>query len=108
MPRGIDEKTVRPIQNPGIRYSSTGKPVQTMPGADGAHTWHPMAFNPKTGLTVATGAFWTSLKLGALAASAASDSGTRPGQLAFDTVLRAVEPATRASTLHAPAPKLEI
>ncbi len=48
--KGIDEKTGRPIENPGIRYSSTGKPVQMMPGPDGAHTWHPMAFSPKTGL----------------------------------------------------------
>jgi quinohemoprotein ethanol dehydrogenase len=47
---GIDEKTGRPIENPGIRYSSSGKPVQMMPGPDGAHTWHPMAFSPKTGL----------------------------------------------------------
>jgi alcohol dehydrogenase (cytochrome c)/quinohemoprotein ethanol dehydrogenase len=47
---GIDEKTGRPIENPGIRYSETGKPVQMMPGPDGAHTWHPMAFSPKTGL----------------------------------------------------------
>ena len=48
--KGIDERTGRPIENPGIRYSSTGKPVQMMPGPDGAHTWHPMAFSPKTGL----------------------------------------------------------
>jgi len=48
--KGIDGKTGRPIENPGIRYSSTGKPVQMMPGPDGAHTWHPMAFSPKTGL----------------------------------------------------------
>jgi alcohol dehydrogenase (cytochrome c)/quinohemoprotein ethanol dehydrogenase len=48
--KGIDERTGRPIENPGIRYSSTGKAVQMMPGPDGAHTWHPMAFSPKTGL----------------------------------------------------------
>jgi alcohol dehydrogenase (cytochrome c)/quinohemoprotein ethanol dehydrogenase len=48
--KGIDEKTGRPIENPGIRYSETGKTVKMMPGPDGAHTWHPMAFSPKTGL----------------------------------------------------------
>jgi alcohol dehydrogenase (cytochrome c)/quinohemoprotein ethanol dehydrogenase len=48
--KGIDEKTGRPIENPGIRYSETGQAVQMMPGPDGAHTWHPMAFSPKTGL----------------------------------------------------------
>jgi alcohol dehydrogenase (cytochrome c)/quinohemoprotein ethanol dehydrogenase len=48
--KGIDAKTGRPIENPGIRYSETGKPVDMMPGPDGAHTWHPMAYSPKTGL----------------------------------------------------------
>jgi quinohemoprotein ethanol dehydrogenase len=48
--KGIDETSGRPIENPGIRYSETGKSVQMMPGPDGAHTWHPMAFSPKTGL----------------------------------------------------------
>jgi quinohemoprotein ethanol dehydrogenase len=48
--KGIDENTGRPIENSGIRYSETGKTVQMMPGPDGAHTWHPMAFSPKTGL----------------------------------------------------------
>jgi alcohol dehydrogenase (cytochrome c)/quinohemoprotein ethanol dehydrogenase len=47
---GIDEKTGRPIEHSGIRYSETGKPVQMMPGPDGAHSWHPMAYNPNTGL----------------------------------------------------------
>jgi alcohol dehydrogenase (cytochrome c)/quinohemoprotein ethanol dehydrogenase len=47
---GIDEKTGRPIEHPDIRYSTTGKPVTMMPGPDGAHTWHPMAYNPTTGL----------------------------------------------------------
>jgi cytochrome c553 len=47
---GIDEKTGRPIEHPDIRYSLTGKPIEMMPGPDGAHTWHPMAYNPKTGL----------------------------------------------------------
>jgi len=47
---GIDAKTGRPIENPGIRYDQTGKPVSMMPGALGAHSWQPMAYNPKTGL----------------------------------------------------------
>ena len=33
---GVDLKTGRPIENPGIRYSETGKPVQMMPGPLGA------------------------------------------------------------------------
>jgi quinohemoprotein ethanol dehydrogenase len=47
---GIDMKTGRPIEHADIRYSKTGKPVVMMPGPDGAHSWHPMAFNPRTGL----------------------------------------------------------
>ena len=48
--RGIDEKTGRPIENPAIRYDTTGQTVLMMPGPDGAHSWHPMAYSPKTGL----------------------------------------------------------
>ena len=47
---GVDQKTGRPIENPGIRYDQTGKPAELLPGAMGAHSWQAMAFNPKTGL----------------------------------------------------------
>jgi len=47
---GVDLKTGRPIENPGIRYDVTGKPVEIFPGPLAAHNWHPMAFSPKTGL----------------------------------------------------------
>jgi len=47
---GIDPKTGRPIEHPDIRYSSTGKTIVMMPGPDGGHSWHPMAYNPNTGL----------------------------------------------------------
>jgi quinohemoprotein ethanol dehydrogenase len=47
---GIDQKTGRPIENPGIRYDQTGRRVQLLPGALGAHSWQAMAFNPMTGL----------------------------------------------------------
>jgi quinohemoprotein ethanol dehydrogenase len=47
---GVDQKTGRPIENPGIRYDRTGRRAQLLPGALGAHSWQPMAFNPKTGL----------------------------------------------------------
>jgi cytochrome c553 len=47
---GVDQKTGRPIEIPGIRYDKTGKPAQLLPGALGAHSWQAMAFNPKTGL----------------------------------------------------------
>jgi PQQ-dependent dehydrogenase (methanol/ethanol family) len=47
---GIDQKTGRPIENPGIRYDKTGKRAELLPGALGAHSWQAMAFNPNTGL----------------------------------------------------------
>ena len=47
---GIDAKTGRPIENPGIRYDETGKPAHLQPGEVGGHSWQPMAYNPNTGL----------------------------------------------------------
>lgn len=45
--KGLDPKTGRPLENPEARYDKTGKPFIGMPGAGGAHSWHPMAFDPK-------------------------------------------------------------
>jgi quinohemoprotein ethanol dehydrogenase len=47
---GIDLRSGRPIENAAARYSETGKPWLSMPGAMGAHSWQPMSFSPKTGL----------------------------------------------------------
>ena len=47
----IDQKTGRPVENPGIRYN--GKPgnmFEMWPGPTGAHSWMPQAYSPKTGL----------------------------------------------------------
>jgi quinohemoprotein ethanol dehydrogenase len=52
---GIDAKTGRPIENPGIRYDKTGKRAELLPGALGAHSWQSMAFNPTTGLVYIPG-----------------------------------------------------
>ena len=38
----------RPIEAPDAR--SPDKPFDTIPGPYGAHNWHPMSFNPNTGL----------------------------------------------------------
>lgn len=47
---GVDMATGRPIENPAARYDKTGQPFVSMPGAGGAHSWHPMAFHPEEGL----------------------------------------------------------
>jgi quinohemoprotein ethanol dehydrogenase len=44
---GYDE-TGRPIEAEGARDPE--KPWETIPSAYGAHNWHPMSFNPETGL----------------------------------------------------------
>lgn len=44
---GYDENG-RPIENPAAR--SKDDPFETVPSAYGAHNWHPMSFNPETGL----------------------------------------------------------
>jgi quinohemoprotein ethanol dehydrogenase len=40
----------RPILNPEANYGKTGRGFHVVPSAGGAHSWHPMAFNPETGL----------------------------------------------------------
>ena len=47
---GYDMATGRPIENPDARFYRTGKPFIAIPGALGAHNWHPMSYNPNTGL----------------------------------------------------------
>lgn len=46
--KGVDMKTGRPIENPGVRYEKS--PVPQIPGPLGAHNWQPMSFDPQTGL----------------------------------------------------------
>ena len=47
---GYDMKTGRPIEKPDARYEKTGKLYLANPSALGAHNWHPMSYNPATGL----------------------------------------------------------
>ncbi|PQA86988.1 PQQ-dependent dehydrogenase, methanol/ethanol family [Marinicaulis flavus] len=47
---GVDPETGRPIENPQARFDETGKPFVVSPGPGGAHSWHPMSYNPETGL----------------------------------------------------------
>jgi len=47
---GYDLTTGRPNENPAARFYKTGEPFIAIPGALGAHNWHPMSHNPATGL----------------------------------------------------------
>jgi quinohemoprotein ethanol dehydrogenase len=44
----IDLATGRPVENPEARYAN---PTVVRPTSYGGHNWHPMSYNPKTGLT---------------------------------------------------------
>jgi quinohemoprotein ethanol dehydrogenase len=44
----VDLKTGRPVETPEANYSKETRII--VPAAFGGHNWHPMAFNPKTGL----------------------------------------------------------
>lgn len=45
---GVDLETGRPIETPQARYDTSVTMI--MPGPTGAHNWHPMSYNPNTGL----------------------------------------------------------
>jgi len=45
----IDLKTGRPVENPAARFPN-GQEFEMWPSANGAHSWMPMAFSPKTRL----------------------------------------------------------
>ncbi len=47
---GYDPKTWRPRERPEARYELNGGDWSALPSAFGAHNWHPMAYNPQTGL----------------------------------------------------------
>ncbi len=47
---GVDQKTGRPIEAPGVRSQSPLMPMMQKPGPLGAHNWQPMSFHPGTGL----------------------------------------------------------
>jgi quinohemoprotein ethanol dehydrogenase len=45
----IDLETGRPVETPEARYPN-GTMFMQWPGGSGAHSWHPMALNPKTNM----------------------------------------------------------
>lgn len=46
----IDPETGRPVENPGIRYQGKEGLFEMWPGPNGAHSWMPQAYSPRTGL----------------------------------------------------------
>ncbi|MEJ1963274.1 MAG: PQQ-dependent dehydrogenase, methanol/ethanol family [Gammaproteobacteria bacterium] len=72
--KGFDPKTGRPDVNPEVRYDETGKAALIQPGAQGAHGWHPMSFNPQTGLV-----YFSGVETGYAMKSAATFKAVRMG-----------------------------
>jgi quinohemoprotein ethanol dehydrogenase len=107
---GVDMRTGRPIENPEARFYRTGRPFISVPGAAGAHSWHPMSYDPQSGLVFipsqdagfpymsqanwqpAAQGFNNGLDMGAMAmpavaaARAAARNGTRGALIAWDPV----------------------
>jgi quinohemoprotein ethanol dehydrogenase len=46
----VDMQTGRPVEIPEARFGLTGKPAIVQPGAQGAHSWHPMTYSRRTHL----------------------------------------------------------
>jgi len=44
----IDQETGRPVENPDAHYANEVQQIR--PAPYGGHNWHPMSFNPETGL----------------------------------------------------------
>src|SRR5690606_29241686 len=47
---GYDMETVRPIINEAAQYTKRDTATIIQPGPQGAKNWHPMSYNPDTGL----------------------------------------------------------
>ena len=46
----VDMSTGRPVELPEARFGKTGQPAIVQPGGQGAHSWHPYSYSPRTGL----------------------------------------------------------
>jgi len=93
---GVDLKTGRPIENPGVRYEKAMS-VQ-IPAPFGGHNWHPMAFNPNTGLVY--------IPTHTVAAGFRDDAGYKHRQGAWNTAtdfLAAALPTDKAQLAAAKA-----
>jgi quinohemoprotein ethanol dehydrogenase len=96
--KGLDANG-RPIENPDARYGDTGKPFVSIPGAIGAHDWHPMSFSPRTGLV-----YIPQHDSSFTYRDDKTEGGTGRSALGFNTGAGAYSAATRLPSEGAPAP----
>jgi alcohol dehydrogenase (cytochrome c)/quinohemoprotein ethanol dehydrogenase len=94
---GLDPRTGRPIETPQARYDRTGKLWMGVPGPGGAHSWHPMAYDPAQRLVFIPAQNATFPYL--------TDPAWKPAPMGFNTgddfasVSMPADPAVRAATL---------
>jgi quinohemoprotein ethanol dehydrogenase len=84
---GYDLATGRPIEKPEARFYKTGKPFIAIPGALGAHNWHPMSYNPATGLVYSRAADPAGLPAGHGRAGPAQGAGLQHRHLSLDKTM---------------------
>ncbi|WP_338467853.1 PQQ-dependent dehydrogenase, methanol/ethanol family [Novosphingobium sp. ZN18A2] len=94
---GIDPKTGRPIVAEEAKYEKTGKPFVGLPGATGAHSWHPMSYSPKTGFVY--------IPVNDVVQGYAADKGWKPSDIGYQVAMDVskvslpADPKVRAATL---------
>ncbi|MCB1689130.1 MAG: PQQ-dependent dehydrogenase, methanol/ethanol family [Halioglobus sp.] len=94
--QGIDAKTGRPIENPGIRYQDKPGLFELWPGPQGAHSWLPQAYSPRTGLV-----YIPVMDVGALIGSAPPDATGFTAGMGVTLIADADLPGSRRSYLKA-------
>jgi quinohemoprotein ethanol dehydrogenase len=77
---GYDLASGRPIENPAARYNKSGQMFLANPSALGAHNWHPMSYNPATGLV-----YIPALQLGGAYVAQAAPNEQERKALGFNT-----------------------
>lgn len=92
----IDPETGRPVENPGIRYDGKDGLFELWPGPQGAHSWLPQAFSPRTGLV-----YIPIMELGALIGPSVPGAGGFAAGMGVTLIPDADLPDSRRSFLKA-------
>jgi len=93
---GVDLATGRPLINDEARYDVTGQAAIVQPGGQGAHSWHPMSFDPQTGLV-----YFSAIETGGIMKSAPTFKAT---PMASNTGLQFTTTAALPEELKSRAP----
>jgi quinohemoprotein ethanol dehydrogenase len=92
----IDPATGRPVENPGIRYQGKQGLFELWPGPQGAHSWLPQAFSPRTGFV-----YIPIMELGALIGAPTPGVTDYTGGMGVTIIPDADLPGSRKSFLKA-------